>query len=1097
MYISRKKCGTRIMLLFMCLFLVLSNFITADASEEKGIRKVKAGIFFFDGYHMKDENGNLTGYGIEFLRLASQYSHLNFTYTGYDKSWNDMLTMLENGEIDLVTSARRTPEREEKFAFSRPIGRNSTILSVRTNDNRFYSGNYESYNGIKIGLVAGSSQNQQLKGFAQEKGFSYQAQEYENMESLSAALQNRSIDAILSSDLRRAKDERVLDTLATENFYAIVRKEDTALLEELNYAIEQMNLNEGNWINELFYQYYTASYSRDLVFTEREQAYIQEVLAGKKTITVASAVDRAPYSYVENGKSTGIMPDYFKLVMEIAGLPYETVVPKDREEYYRLQATNGVDVIIDSRVQDLDREENLFGGFSTDEYLTVGVARVTREDFTGNIKIVAVAGEQGDFPLEKGLTDNVKILKCATREETVKAVLNGKADAAYLYTYTAQLYVSRDLTKSLQYSVINNMRFAFKMYVRENCDHELVTILNKCIRQMPEDMFVQLIRNYTSYETGSLTLFQYMRLHPETVIGISIGIFSALIAIIVLLLRAGWSRKVLRITEQANRNLKEQFAIVEALSRDYLNVYALNVKEGTARVIKMEGYEIAGLKRDTSQVFPYMPVIQRYAEERVHPEDRKGLLDAFAAKTITQKLESVSEYVGSYRVVEDGKIHNFQYTFAKTEESSAAGGFTVLSGFRNIDELVRREQTQKELLAEALVAAQHANRAKTAFLNNMSHDIRTPMNAIIGFTSLAATHIDNREQVKDYLDKIMTSGRHLLNLINDVLDMSRIESGKVSMDEKETNLLEMLQDLKTIVQSEIEKKQLEFYIDILNVRDEMILCDRLRFNQVLLNIVSNSMKYTKPGGTVRVRVIQTDDRQEGYASYQFRVKDTGIGMSEEFLKRVFEPFEREQTTTVSGIQGTGLGLAITKSVVDMMHGSIQVHSKVGEGTEFIVDLRFRTVGCDRHPEEEKRADRIVQEDFFVGRKILLAEDNEINQEIAKAILEEVGFEIDVVDDGTEAVERIAEVPADTYDLVLMDIQMPRMNGYEATRRIRQMEDPARAAIPIVAMTANAFEEDRQLAISAGMNGHAAKPIDVPRLLAMLRDVLAERDGRAG
>lgn len=531
-----------------------------------------------------------------------------------------------------------------------------------------------------------------------------------------------------------------------------------------------------------------------------------------------------------------------------------------------------------------------------------------------------------------------------------------------------------------------------------------------------------------------------------------------------------------------------------------------------------------------------------------------------------------------------------------------------------------RLERQKIDLQDALAAAQHANRAKTTFLNNMSHDIRTPMNAIIGFTSLAAAHIDNKEQVQDYLAKITTSSNHLLSLINDVLDMSRIESGKVKIEEKETSLPEIMHDLKTIVQADITSKQLEFYIDTADVINEHVLCDRLRLNQVLLNLLSNAMKFTGPGGIVSVRILQKGNAPEGFASYDFQIRDTGIGMSPEFLEHVFEPFERERTSTVSGIQGTGLGMAITRNIVDMMGGTISVVSEVGKGTAFTVSLQFRTcdgpvrqeaipelnglralvadddfntcssvtkmlatIGMrpdwttsgkeavlraklaeeqddayaayiidwlmpdmngvevvrrirgiigDETPiiiltaydwsdiEEEAReagvtafcskpiflselrellespfaapgAEEDVQEDTasFTGKKIFLVEDNELNQEIAVEILKEEGFAVDVADDGSVAVEKLKETKPGQYDVILMDIQMPIMNGFEATRQIRALDIPGISDLPIIAMTANAFDEDRKAALEAGMNGHIAKPIDVPKLLALLKEIL--------
>lgn len=548
---------------------------------------------------------------------------------------------------------------------------------------------------------------------------------------------------------------------------------------------------------------------------------------------------------------------------------------------------------------------------------------------------------------------------------------------------------------------------------------------------------------------------------------------------------------------------------------------------------------------------------------------------------------------------------------------------TFVGLFVDIDDekkMEERLEKQKIDLEDALAAAQHANRAKTTFLNNMSHDIRTPMNAIIGFTSLAATHIDNKEQVQDYLAKITTSSNHLLSLINDVLDMSRIESGKVKIEEKETSLPEIMHDLKTIVQADITAKQLEFYIDTADVVNENVLCDKLRLNQLLLNLLSNAMKFTKPGGIVSVRILQKGNAPDGWASYEFQVKDTGIGMSKEFQEHVFEPFERERTSTVSGIQGTGLGMAITKNIVDMMGGTISVASEEGKGSTFTVALQLRTcsgpVGQEVVPQLKGLRALVADDDFntcssvtqmlsiigmrpdwttsgkeavlrvklaeeqndeysayiidwlmpdmngievvrrirsiigdgkpiiiltaydwsdieeearnagvtafcskpiflselreilespfvlkdeeeelpedvisFEGKKILLVEDNEINQEIALEILGEAGFAMDVADDGGVAVEKIRAAEPGRYDLILMDIQMPIMNGYEAARQIRAMKDSAYADIPIIAMTANAFDEDRKAAFDAGMNGHIAKPIDTEKLFEQLREIL--------
>ena len=526
-----------------------------------------------------------------------------------------------------------------------------------------------------------------------------------------------------------------------------------------------------------------------------------------------------------------------------------------------------------------------------------------------------------------------------------------------------------------------------------------------------------------------------------------------------------------------------------------------------------------------------------------------------------------------------------------------------------------------QALSEAVAAAEAASRAKSTFLSNMSHDIRTPMNAIIGFTTLAVSNIDNQERVKDYLTKTLSSSRHLLALINDILDMSRIESGKLQLEETEVNLAEMLHDIKTIVSGQIHAKQLELYMDALDVTDEDVYCDRTRMGQILLNLLSNAIKFTPAGGTVSVRVRQFAGTVRDCAQYEFRVRDNGIGMSSEFAQKIFEPFERERTSTVSRIQGTGLGMAITRNIVEMMGGTIKVQTEKNRGTEFIICLPLRVQTGIRR--EEKIAELaglkalVVDDDFntcdsvakllnrvgmraewtlsgreavlrarqsielgdpcrayiidwrlpdmngievtrqirslnddtpiiiltaydwsdiegeakaagvtafcskpmflsdlrdtlltaightqteeqdilpgknadFRGRHILLVEDNELNREIAVAILHEYGFLVDTAENGAVAVEKIRTSDPGRYDLVLMDVQMPVMDGCTATQRIRALEDPVRAAVPIVAMTANVFEEERKRAFDCGMNGFLSKPIVIEELVDALKDII--------
>lgn len=673
--------------------------------------------------------------------------------------------------------------------------------------------------------------------------------------------------------------------------------------------------------------------------------------------------------------------------------------------------------------------------------------------------------------------------------------------------------------------------------------------------------------------------------------------------------------------EELLQRTRTQLRVVNALTRGFLNVFLADLDTETVNVLKLEGYVTTGLnKNELHTRYPYNQLIETYCSERVHPDDRESFIASIRPSTIRKELRDKDEYTGHYRILVEGETHYFQFRFIAlgTEEGERLN--QIVAGFQNIDSIVAEEAKNRQALSDALAAAEHSNRAKTTFLNNMSHDIRTPMNAIIGFTSLAAAHIDNPDLVSSYLRKIQTSSNHLLSLINDVLDMSRIESGKMKIEESDANLANIMHDLKVIVQSDIAAKHLDFFVDTVDIANENIICDKLRLNQVLLNLLSNAVKFTNPGGYISICIEQKGKPVNGYADYEFRVKDSGIGMAPEFVEHVFEAFERERNSTVSGTQGTGLGMAIAKNIVDMMGGTIEVNSELGKGTEFVVSLRFRTsdstslneaipqleglralvvddnlqtctsvakmllrigmradwtlsgkeavyraqfaleendeyyayivdwlmpdmngVECvrriraaigDSKPiivltaydwsniEEEARSAGVTafcskplfmsdlrellkrplieetnaatgkQAPNFHGKRVLLAEDNELNREIALEILQGSGFTVEVALNGAEAVRKVQAAYPGNYDLVLMDIQMPVMDGYEATQAIREFEKDSSRHTPILAMTANTFDEDKQRAFEIGMDGHISKPIEIPLLLETLEGLFS-------
>ncbi len=532
--------------------------------------------------------------------------------------------------------------------------------------------------------------------------------------------------------------------------------------------------------------------------------------------------------------------------------------------------------------------------------------------------------------------------------------------------------------------------------------------------------------------------------------------------------------------EAYETKLRQQLTIFHGLARDFLNVFLIHPEENKVYILKMDGFVVPGLKRGSTKAYSFTGAIHEYVQSRVHPEDRERISRIWQADVLKEELKDKEEYVGNYRTLIDGQTHYYRFRFVRLEGSSQ-----IIAGFQNIDGIIAEEKRKKETLAKALEAANQSSQAKTTFLNSVSHDIRTPLNAITGFTALAMNHVDDPAMVKEYLSKVSVASTHLLGLINDVLDMSRIESGHVEIEEKSVSLLTICDDMKTIIQTDVKAKGIQLLWETKSVIHPYVLLDAMRMKKVLLNILSNAAKFTHEGGEIHFIMEEIEGEREGEGRYRFHIQDTGIGMSKKYIDHVFEPFSREETATVSGIPGTGLGMSIASRLVTLMGGTITVTSEVGKGSHFIVTIPAKQVA--EEITEEKKPEKVLEK-VVEGKRILLVEDNELNREICEELLEMAGFTVDTAEDGRIAVEKVKDSPAGTYDVILMDIQMPVMNGYEATREIRCLVEGKKAGIPIFALTANAFVEDRRRAIEAGMNGHIAKPIDIPTLLETLRNV---------
>ena len=721
-------------------------------------------------------------------------------------------------------------------------------------------------------------------------------------------------------------------------------------------------------------------------------------------------------------------------------------------------------------------------------------------------------------------------------------------------------------------------------------------------------------RYYMTYQSAHILDWTIVGLVPAAVVNAGMNTLQSSTIVMVSMIILGISALVLALVYR-NSRVKLRRKDTDILYRDELfmklsmNVddvfLMLDAETGRADYVSPNMEKLLGIT--VEQVQEDVHVLGK-----LHPqESSEQTMNFLTGLAANEQREWDFEYIHQ----KTGE-HRWFHVIAMGSSMEGRTKYILVMSDRTADKKIN------QALSEAVHAAETANRAKSTFLSNMSHDIRTPMNAIIGFTTLAVSNIDDKERVQDYLSKILASGNHLLSLINDILDMSRIESGKIHLEETEVNLSDVLHDLKAIVSGQIHAKQLELYMDAMDVTDEDVYCDKTRLNQVLLNLLSNAIKFTPAGGTVSVRLRQLPGTQKGREQYEIRVKDNGIGISPEFAKKIFDPFERERSSTVSRIQGTGLGMAITKNIVDMMGGTIEIRTEPGKGTEFIIRVALRVQPehhrAERIAELEGLKALVVDDDFntcdsvtkmlvrvgmrsewtlsgkeavlrarqsmelgdafhayiidwrlpdmngievtrqirslgdgtpiiiltaydwtdieaeakaagvtafcskpmfmsdlretlltalgqsrtetddsilpggspdFRSKHILLAEDNELNQEIAVEILSKYGFMVDTAENGVEAVKKIKESKPGDYDLVLMDVQMPLMDGGEAARQIRALPDPALAKIPILAMTANAFEEDRKSALECGMNGFLSKPINIEELIAALSSLL--------
>lgn len=539
-------------------------------------------------------------------------------------------------------------------------------------------------------------------------------------------------------------------------------------------------------------------------------------------------------------------------------------------------------------------------------------------------------------------------------------------------------------------------------------------------------------------------------------------------------------------TEKKAQQIEEQLhrlAIIEGLCSDYEAILYVDLCED-----KLLPYRLSSRLERQFQSGPQPSSFRQFCSEYikawVYPEDQALITLALDPAWIRKNVVSLNTYYVNYRISDRDELQYFQLRIANAGDQASSS--QVVIGSRRVDDEIRHEMEQKKLLEEALNHAKRANITKNTFLANMSHDMRTPLNAITGFAALAENHLQEPEKLSEYVHKIHSSSEQLLSLINDILEISRIESGTLQTEEAPCSLSELITDFMESLSLKAEKKHISLSMDLSGIEHPHVFCDPLKIKQVLSCLGSNAVKYTKDEGRIRISVFEEKTPANNYASYRFCVEDNGIGIAPEYLEHIFDPFERVKNTTMSGIHGTGLGLTIAKQMVELMDGTITVESTPQKGSLFAFTLNLRIQNSKSNETADAQKALLYR---MNGRKLLLVDDNELNLELETELLEDLGFLVDTATDGRIALEHLMQEEPGTYAVILMDIQMPIMNGYETTQVIRSLNDPLLHNIPIIALSANAFEEDRRMARKSGMNAHMAKPLDTKQLVEYLTEIL--------
>lgn len=1162
-----------------------------------------------------NENGEPTGYCADYLNELAEIN--NWTYQYVNCTWSDAVTMLEHGELDILFPTDYMPEREDTMDFSTQTGGyTSSGLFARSDTNYTYE-NFSAYNGARIAVTPGSSFNQVLADFAEAHNFTYTPVYLNSLDEKIQALEAGQIDMILAIASTDIPDTVLLSVLDVAPFYFTVKAGNVALLDDLNHGMQQLITTEPELVAETTQKCLVGNNTNALALTDEERAFA----ASNHKIVVGFYEETEPLAYVKkDGTYSGIYVKLLESLRDTANLNL-TLRPISRSQNWKALLKSGeLDFYIGASENFVRQDDELYATNAILEYENILITE--RNCVFDSLDTPVIALTQGRSYwtnyLSKLLQKDIEVQYYTTARQCLLAVAHGDADATLINNLEFNYQSKNDRFANLVQWQNFHSSSEVGLVTTTDPDSPMVSIVSKAIRQLSPEFTNSIINSYLNMPYDSYTLADQLYASRLVLSTVSISILAIVIILVVIWL----ARRRQRAAEEAiQKREKYQLQILAALSQDYSVIYYVDLDRNQSRAVRQE----EGLRNtpnaDIPLVHQYSEAMQRFLDTYVQPDTRNPLLELCDPQAVICRFQEEKGFTVRYRILPNHRNQEFfEMHFVDVSESEQEHAMVL--GIRCVDEAVHEEQTQKQLLQDALEAANRASAAKSDFMSKMSHDIRTPMNAIIGMTAIAAAHADNPDRVRDALSKISSSSRHLLGLINEVLDMSKVESGTISLTAEEFSLSDLLNSMLLMIQPQVQAHNHRLQVHIQDIQHENVIGDSLRIQQVFLNLMSNAVKYTPDGGEISFTVREQAMPTNSTGCYEFIVEDNGIGMSEEYLMHIFEPFSREEDLRTSKIQGTGLGMAIAQNIVHMMNGNITVESQLGKGSKFTVTIYLRlqdvqgidtseladlpvlvvddddcacqslctmldeigmhSEGCtsgqdavaavqralhtlpfyaaildwkmpgmdgldtaraikrlvgDTLPviilsaydwsdiELEARAagvdaflskpvfksglirtfkslrneagEEISQtsplepllQNSFSGHRILLVEDNELNREIAREILEMAGFTIEEAENGQIAVELFSASTAGYYSLILMDIQMPIMNGYDAAAAIRALKHPDALHIPILAMTANAFVEDIQAAKAAGMNEHLAKPIDIEALSAVLKKYL--------